>query len=328
MSRWARLRTLSSSARARRYCSRWLLARSSDSVSACCSRSSSTSSAAVSGGTAGGSLAALCRSRPDSLAVISLKPPANPDAARPPRSAQLTGGWGSASRIQGRAEQFSGHLDDGDDPLVGHACRPDDPEHAEHRLAVGVGRRDDAAIVEDLIAGLVADEYLHAFRLQALVEQVQEVAFLVERLEQPPQLLDARELGRAHEVGLALDDVLEPALTGAALEHLLRDRDRLQHDLVHVGVRLGELAQDLLARLGERAPAELLVEIVRGAFELVGREVTLELDDAVLNLAVVEHQHHQHPVLRAPRSEEHTSELHSHRHLGCRLLLEKKQAQP
>src|SRR5207302_730412 len=130
-------------------------------------------------------------------------------------------------------------------------------------------RRDDAAIVEDLVAGLVADEYLHAFRLQALVEQVQEVAFLVERLEQPPQLLDARELGRAHEVGLALDDVLESALAGAALEHLLRDRDRLQHDLVHVGVRLGELAQDLLARLGERAPAELLVEIVRGALELV-----------------------------------------------------------
>src|SRR5438132_2306179 len=241
MSRWARLRTLSSSARARRYCSRWLLARSSDSASACCSRSSSTSSAAVSGGTAGGSLAALCRSRPDSLAVISLKPPAK-SRYRPAPAVRAAhpGGWGSASRIQGRAEQFSGHLDDGDDALVGHACRPDDPEHAEHRLAVGVGRRDDAAIVEDLVAGLVADEYLHAFRLQALVEQVQEVAFLVERLEQPPQLLDARELGHAHEVGLALDDALEPALAGAALEHLLRDRDRLQHDLVHVGVRLGE----------------------------------------------------------------------------------------
>src|SRR5204863_7802465 len=88
-----------------------------------------------------------------------------PPRPRGPRSSP--GGWGSASRIQGRAEQFSGHLDDGDDPLVGHACRPDDPEHAEHRLAVGVGRRDDAAIVEDLVAGLVADEYLHAsaFRL-------------------------------------------------------------------------------------------------------------------------------------------------------------------
>src|SRR5947207_12250813 len=119
-----------------------------------------------------------------------------PPRPRGPRSSP--GGWGSASRIQGRAEQFSGHLDDGDDPLVGHACRPDDPEHAEHRLAVGVGRRDDAAIVEDLVAGLVADEYLHAFRLQALVEQVQEVAFLVERLEQPDR--KSTRLNSSHTV--------------------------------------------------------------------------------------------------------------------------------
>src|SRR5262245_64436323 len=33
--------------------------------------------------------------------------------------------------------------------------------------------------------------------------------------------------------------------------------------------------------------------------------------------------HSDHPVPRAPRSEEHTSELQSLRHLVCRLLLEK-----
>src|ERR1700741_156187 len=203
MSRWARLRTLSSSARARRYCSRLLLARSSASASACCSRSSSSSCPAVSGSTVVGSLAALWRLRPDSLAVISLRTSGNSRYGRAPLPAGCAGplgpeGWGSASRIQGRAEQFSGHLDDRYDPLVGHACRADDPEHPEHRLAVGVRGGDHAAIVEDLVAGLVADEDLHAFRRQALVEQVQKVAFLVERLEQPPQLLDARELGHAH----------------------------------------------------------------------------------------------------------------------------------
>src|ERR1039458_10475817 len=33
---------------------------------------------------------------------------------------------------------------------------------------------------------------------------------------------------------------------------------------------------------------------------------------------------HRHPPTRRPRSEEHTSELQSLRHLVCRLLLEKK----
>src|SRR3712207_7946726 len=33
---------------------------------------------------------------------------------------------------------------------------------------------------------------------------------------------------------------------------------------------------------------------------------------------------HKHPDVRAPRSEEHTSELQSRQYLVCRLLLEKK----
>jgi hypothetical protein len=64
-----------------------------------------------------------------------------------------------------------------------------------------------------------------------------------------------------------------------------------------VRVRLGELPQDLLARLAQRPSSELLVEVVRGALELIGREAALELDDAVLHLAVVEDEHYQHPVL-------------------------------
>ncbi len=88
---------------------------------------------------------------------------------------------------------------------------------------------------------------------QAVVEQVQEIALLVECLEQAPQLLDAGELAHAHEIGLALDDVLELLVAGGAdLEHLLRHGDGIQHDLVHVGAGLAQLPQDLLAHL---APA-------------------------------------------------------------------------
>src|SRR5215831_18611762 len=211
MSRCARLRTLSSSATARRYCSQWFLARSSASISACCSCSTSASWDARSGRTVVGSDPVLAGTpRADSFAVISMaskklipmRQPVNA-ACSPPR------GWGSASRIQGGAEQFSGHIHDGNDPLVGHAGGSDDPEHPDHSVALGVGGRHYAAIIEDTVSGLVADEDLHPFGLETLIEQVQEVAFLVEGFEQATQLFDARELGDTHEVGLALDDVLE-----------------------------------------------------------------------------------------------------------------------
>ncbi len=160
------------------------------------------------------------------------------------------------------------------------------------------GRRHHAAVIEDLIAGFVADEDLHALGPQAVVEQVQEIALLVERLEEAPQLLDARELPHPHEIGLALDDVLELVIAAdAGLEYVLRHGDGIEHDLVHVGAGLAELAQDLLAHLRQRAAAELLVEKVGGALELVGGVVALQLDDAVLHFALAVHQHDQHAVL-------------------------------
>ena len=41
-----------------------------------------------------------------------------------PRSKRSS--WGLFARVQGRAEQFCGHIDDRDDPLVGHPGRSDD----------------------------------------------------------------------------------------------------------------------------------------------------------------------------------------------------------
>ncbi len=70
-----------------------------------------------------------------------------------------------------------------------------------------------------------------------------------------------------------------------------------EHHLVHVRVGFGELAQDLLAHLLQRVAAEVLVQIVRGALQLIRGVAPLGLDDAVLHLAVVVHQHHQHAVL-------------------------------
>src|SRR5580765_6670014 len=302
MSRWARLRTLSSSATARRYCSQWLLARSSDSASACCRRSSSTSCEAVSGSTVVGSAAGSCRSRSLEVIARSFVVTRASEAAPPaaaldrPHGVAVPRGWGSAPRIQGGAEEFSRHIDDRDNPFVGHARGTDDPEHPDHAIRIGIGGGHDAAVIQDVVAGFVADEDLHPLGLEAVIEQVQEVALLVEGLEQAPQLLHVGELGHPHEVGLALDHVLKPALA-AALEHLLGHRDGIEHDLVHVRVRLGELAQDLLTHLAQGAAAALLAEVVRGALELLGAVAPLGLDDAVLYLAVVEDQHHEYAVL-------------------------------
>src|SRR5262249_27091494 len=141
--------------------------------------------------------------------LASAKPKVKPRPRRAPwhGGPWAPRGWGSAPRIQGGAEQFSGHLDDRNDAFGGHSRRTKDPEHPDPGLAGRVRGRDHAAVIEDLVAGLVADEDLHAFRLQAVVEQVQEIALLVEGLEQAAQLLDAGELGHAHEVGLPLDHV-------------------------------------------------------------------------------------------------------------------------
>ena len=206
--------------------------------------------------------------------------------------------WGLAARMQGGAEQFRRHVDDRDHPFVGHARRTDDAEDADHALAVPVGRGDHAAVVEDLPAGLVADEDLHAIGPQAVVEQVQDVALFVEGLEQPLELVDAGELGEAHQVGLPGDHVFDRAgRRPGLLVQALRHRDGVEHLLVEPRVRFLQLAQHLLVHLGERAAAAVLVEEIGGAPQLLGAVVALELDDAVLHLAVVHHQHDQHPVL-------------------------------
>ena len=62
-------------------------------------------------------------------------------------------------------------------------------------------------------------------------------------------------------------------------------------------LRAARAAMSLRAPAPASCPRQLLVEEVRGAPQLVGGVIALELDDAVLHLAVVEHQDHEHAVL-------------------------------
>src|SRR5690606_28325464 len=156
--------------------------------SACCSpwRSvplASARSAAISSAGAAG-----CRASRESRSVASDIKKLLP-GQRPQVSERVVVLWGLAAGFPGAAEQLRGEIDDRDHPLVGDAGRADDAEHA-HGVVVGrVRGGDDAALLEHLVAGLMADEDLHAFGVQALIEQAQHVVLLAERIKQRLQLV-------------------------------------------------------------------------------------------------------------------------------------------
>src|SRR5262245_59118523 len=94
----------------------------------------------------------------------------------------------SATRER-RTEDLRGDVDDRNDALVGHARRANDSDDAHDLVVVAVRRGDHAAVVENPVSGFLADEDLDSVGAQAVIEQVEDVALLVECLEQPAQLV-------------------------------------------------------------------------------------------------------------------------------------------
>ena len=103
---------------------------------------------------------------------------------------RLEGLLGLVSRIQDRREQLRCNVDHGNDAVIGHAGRPDDPQNAHNLIVDGVGRGDHAAIIENLITGFLADEYLHAAGLDTAIEQIEQIPFQIECIEQSSQFLN------------------------------------------------------------------------------------------------------------------------------------------
>ena len=136
--------------------------------------------------------------------------------------------------------------------------------------------------------------------MQALVEQVEDVPLLVERLEELAQLLDVRQLGEAHQVGFAGDQDVGLALSLAAGEQPVRDGDRVDHHLVHLLARFLELRNQPVANFIELPAAELLVKVGCRAPQLFGRVIPVELQHPVLHLAAVHHQDGEDAVLGQP----------------------------
>jgi hypothetical protein len=72
--------------------------------------------------------------------------------------------------IQGVAEHPRRQVHDRDDPVVGHAGRADDPQHADRLAVQHVRCGHEDVVVQDVVPGLLADEDLHAFGPEALVQ--------------------------------------------------------------------------------------------------------------------------------------------------------------
>ena len=120
-------------------------------------------------------------------------------------------------RIQGGAEQLGGDIHDGDHTLIGHAGWPNDAQHANDFLIQRVRGGDDTAIVEDGVARFLANEDLHAFGFEALVEQMKNVALLRESFEQAPQLLDVESSAKFIKfVSPAMTYSMRPPMGGGA----------------------------------------------------------------------------------------------------------------
>ena len=136
--------------------------------------------------------------------------------------------------------------------------------------------------------------------MQALVQQVQDVALLVERLEQPAQPVHVREFREPHQVGFAGDHHVGLVLARMHGEGTLRQRDRVHHQAIHLLAGFLQLRDQLRAHAREFLAAELVVQVGAGAPQFIGREMPVELQDAVLHVAPVDDQDREHAVAGKP----------------------------
>ena len=140
---------------------------------------------------------------------------------------------------------------------------------------------------------LRADEDAHALGAFGAAEQIDHVAprfQVVEQVPHPLQVLDHLEV--AEQMRLAAHDELALLAARPAREPVV---DHLLRQLVELGLRRGPRLLQLDPRLGQRLAADARVEEVSGLDQRRGRQSDRQIDDAVLDLAVLADQHDQRP---------------------------------
>ena len=144
-----------------------------------------------------------------------------------------------------------------------HAGRADHAQHAEHLAAHLVGRGDHAVIVQHIIAGLFADKDLDAVGIDRLLQQVQDVALLIKALEQFFELVDIRQFGHIHEIGLPREQQIVIRFGRClSVEGRLRHLNRRLHGLIDLFLHFFQFIQDGGAHIIQFLAGKDLVQIV------------------------------------------------------------------
>ena len=198
--------------------------------------------------------------------------------------------------MQGAAEQLGRDINDGDNSIVGHSGRPNDTEYADDVAINRIRSRNDAAIIEQLIAGFLAYEYLHSGCADTAIQQIEHQAPAGKRVKQAAQLVEIGKLREIHQVGLAGQDEFTPRI-GRTLHRTLGDRDYVDHRLVHGAACLLEVGDYAISNPGEICTRVVTIQKIRGLLQLLGLVVPIRMQHPVLHFLIVSNEYCQHTIV-------------------------------
>jgi serine/threonine-protein kinase len=205
-----------------------------------------------------------------------------------------------------------GRVDQGDHLRVVHPRRAEDADRARDAAMIGVRRDDEAEIALAELARLAAHIDGGRARCERLLEQVHELLALGERAHEALQPIDVGVLGQVHEARLPLDD--QVARARDPRDRLVSEREGPLAQRVELGPLVAEAPHEEVAHLAERAALDDVGEQVVHARELALVDGVVDLDEAVLDRAVREHQDRE----ELPRLGRDEAELLQRAEIGAR----------
>ena len=125
---------------------------------------------------------------------------------------------------------------------------------------------------------------------------MQDIALVIKGVEQVPQLMQIVRFCGLEQVGFAGDHIIRTLrLTAQGLVGHLHGST---HQHIHLRPVRVHGVQQAIADAVQIAAAIGVIDIVGGLAQFCFVVVPIGMNDAVLHLGAVDHQHHQHPLAR------------------------------
>lgn len=161
----------------------------------------------------------------------------------------MSGLLGRVDAIQGRTQHLGSRLHHRDYPFIGHSGRADHAQNAQYAAIGTIWRGHQAALVERRNAAFLTDEKPHAAGAGATFQQLQQLLFTGEGVEQLAQTIQIGQVLHSHQLGLACNQHVvlfdRSKSTGG---HVSGHRQQL----VHFIARLAQLVRQTLANRRKR----------------------------------------------------------------------------